>query len=533
MRALRRAALAAGAGGVGLYVAGSTRLDGDSCVATAAFRAARPVVFAVLPPEAAHWAFIAGGKLLQAAPQGLVPTPANPPSLRTRVLGIDFQNPIGMAAGFDKNGEVTRAMELLGWGFVEVGSVTAKESPGNAAPRCFRLPDDHAVINRMGLNNDGADAISARLKEEVPKCKFPVGVNIAKTHDPAIVGELAIADFVHSYRKVSPHAAYVTINISCPNTREGKTFEDPEALQALLGALGEERKSGGPPLLVKFSPLPAEVTKDTEKHLRQVARICVDNGVSGFIASNTVPDRKVALKTPGDDVAAIGNGGLSGLPVEQRSTGLVRLLYDECGGTVPIIGLGGVASAEAAYRKIRAGASLVQLYTGVMYNGPMLHRDIVYGLDRLLRKDGFRSVAEAVGADAVTAAVRAEPVKAAAVSADAELVRVAAVSADAADAAAAVRADAAATVSAAAFGDAAGAAAVSAEPVRAAAVSADAADAAAAVGVDAADAASAAAVSAATVSADTDAVSAAAVSVSADTDAVSAAAVSADACGDE
>eukprot|EP01065_Artemidia_motanka_P049508 TRINITY_DN8225_c0_g1_i1.p1 TRINITY_DN8225_c0_g1~~TRINITY_DN8225_c0_g1_i1.p1 ORF type:complete len:493 (+),score=132.05 TRINITY_DN8225_c0_g1_i1:76-1554(+) len=492
MRALRRAALAAGAGGVGLYVAGSTRLDGDSCVATAAFRAARPVVFAVLPPEAAHWAFIAGGKLLQAAPQGLVPTPANPPSLRTRVLGIDFQNPIGMAAGFDKNGEVTRAMELLGWGFVEVGSVTAKESPGNAAPRCFRLPDDHAVINRMGLNNDGADAISARLKEEVPKCKFPVGVNIAKTHDPAIVGELAIADFVHSYRKVSPHAAYVTINISCPNTREGKTFEDPEALQALLGALGEERKSGGPPLLVKFSPLPAEVTKDTEKHLRQVARICVDNGVSGFIASNTVPDRKVALKTPGDDVAAIGNGGLSGLPVEQRSTGLVRLLYDECGGTVPIIGLGGVASAEAAYRKIRAGASLVQLYTGVMYNGPMLHRDIVYGLDRLLRKDGFRSVAEAVGADAVTAAVRAEPVKAAAVSADA------------ADAAAAVGVDAA---------DAASAAAVSADAV--------------------ADAASAAAVSAATVSADTDAVSAAAVSVSADTDAVSAAAVSADACGDE
>eukprot|EP01062_Namystynia_karyoxenos_P069295 TRINITY_DN64811_c0_g1_i1.p1 TRINITY_DN64811_c0_g1~~TRINITY_DN64811_c0_g1_i1.p1 ORF type:complete len:436 (+),score=121.70 TRINITY_DN64811_c0_g1_i1:82-1308(+) len=398
---------AAGAAGTlgGCYAA--ARLQGDAMGVTpwtVMYQAVRPVLFNLFPPEEAHAALLRAGRLMQQLPVLRKPTDA--PVLRTRVLDLEFSNPIGMAAGFDKNAEVPLALERAGWGFVEVGSVSAKSSEGNPKPRCFRLEEDRAVINRMGLNNVGAAAVSARLKE-APRggASFPVGINIAKTHDPALLGAQAEADFCAAFRELAPHADYVTLNISCPNTREGKTFERPSPLERLLTAINKEKlmMKNPPPVLVKLSPMAANQTSAAEADVKRLVRLCLSLDVAGFVASNTVPDRNVELRTAPEVVSEIGPGGLSGKPAEQRSTALVRLLRKECDRVrpgVPIIGVGGVSSADDAYAKIRAGASLVQLYTAIVYEGPFVHRDIVRGLTRMLERDGFASVADAVGVDA-------------------------------------------------------------------------------------------------------------------------------------
>lgn len=290
--------------------------------------------------------------------------------LEQKLFGLTFPNPIGLAAGFDKNGTTPLAMQALGFGFVEVGSITAKPSPGNPRPRAFRLPDDRSLINRMGLNNEGADVITERLSGL--KTTIPLGVNIAKTNDASIHSDAALQDYLYSYEKAQPVADYITINISCPNTGEGKTFEDPAALRDLLAAL-EPTKTGRKPSLVKF-------TVDIEKEaLAKLVAICEDFGIAGYVATNTSSTRD-KLNTEDAVLKEIGHGGLSGHAIRQRSTQVVKWLSEITGGNKPIVGVGGIDSAEAAAEKLKAGANLLQVYTGLIYEGPGLISRIKKGI---------------------------------------------------------------------------------------------------------------------------------------------------------
>jgi dihydroorotate dehydrogenase len=288
------------------------------------------------------------------------------PSLEQDLFGCHFPNPVGLAAGFDKNGTTPKAMQALGFGFVEVGSITAKPSEGNPKPRAFRIPRDHSLINRMGLNNEGADVITKRLSGM--DLNIPLGINIAKTNDASIHGDAALQDYLYSYEKAQSVADYITINISCPNTGEGKTFEDPQALRDLLQTL-ELSKSGRKPSLVKF-------TVDIERSaLAKLIEICEDLGVAGYVATNTSSIRE-GLNTPETILNEIGNGGLSGRAIQKRSTQVVKWISEITGGKKPLVGVGGIDSPEAAIEKIEAGAHLIQIYTGMVYEGPSLAKRI-------------------------------------------------------------------------------------------------------------------------------------------------------------
>lgn len=280
--------------------------------------------------------------------------------------GLTFPNPVGIAAGFDKNGETPLALQALGFGFVEIGSITAKPSSGNPKPRSFRLPEDRSLINRMGLNNAGADAVINRVKNL--KLNIPLGINIAKTNDASIHGTAAIEDYLYSYELAQSAADYITINISCPNTGEGKTFEEPEALTALLEAL-QPYPGKRKPTLIKFS---VDTERDT---LQKLVEICEKYEISGYVATNTSSMRQ-GLLTPPEQLKSIGNGGLSGQAIAERSTKTVKWLYEILNGSKPIIGVGGIDSADRAKQKIDAGANLLQIYTGLVYEGPGLIKKI-------------------------------------------------------------------------------------------------------------------------------------------------------------
>ena len=283
---------------------------------------------------------------------------------------MKFKNPIGLAAGFDKNGTTPRAMEALGFGFVEIGSITAQSSKGNPKPRAFRLPEDKSLINRMGLNNEGSDKIVNRLKHH--NLSIPLGINIAKTNDSEIHGNAAISDYVYSYEKAKTVADYVTINISCPNTGEGKTFEDPDTLKSLLA---EINPSGNDvPTLVKFSV-------DTEtKALSKLVEICESFNIDGYVATNTSSQR-AHLKTKSAILSSTANGGLSGSAISEKSDAVVSNLFGMLKGSKPIIGVGGIDSVESAQRKVDAGADLLQIYTGLVYEGPGLVRKLKNGVN--------------------------------------------------------------------------------------------------------------------------------------------------------
>jgi len=364
-----------------------------------AYRWIRPLLFC-LDAERAHRLAITVGRGLQRLPAPLLAPFFGHRDVRLEQLvwGLRFANPVGLAAGFDKNALLPRLFQTLGMGAVEVGSVSARPAPGNPRPRAFRLAADGALINRMGLNNDGAKLVARRLRRVRPHLRIPLGVNIAKTHDAGIVGDLAIHDFVDSFRRLAPFADYIAVNISCPNTREGKTFEEPAALDTLLAAIMAERDRihRSLPVLVKLSPPPPQGLPDV---IDEMIEICESRGVAGYIASNTAPDRH-HLHTDPQTVAAIGNGGLSGTPLQSRSTRLIRHVYRKTGGASPIIGVGGIACAADAYAKIRAGASLVQVYTGLVYEGPGLIRAINRGLVKQLETDRISTIHDAVGLDA-------------------------------------------------------------------------------------------------------------------------------------
>ena len=300
------------------------------------------------------------------------------PKLNQQIWGLNFRNPIGLAAGFDKNGRIPEIMQALGFGFVEIGSITANPSTGNPKPRAFRLPRDRAMINRMGLNNDGAQTIVKRLKNK--KISIPLGINIAKTHDSNIMGYEAIQDYIHSFNEAKKVADYITINISCPNTTEGKTFEDPATLDELLSALQIRDDARVIPTLIKFS-------SDLQKEqLLELLEICENHRVHGYVACNTSSGRE-GLTTQKETLEQVGRGGLSGRPIANKSVQIIKWISDATKGQKPIIGVGGIDCFETAHKMLLAGADLLQLYTGLIYEGPGLvkniNRQLVEELDKL------------------------------------------------------------------------------------------------------------------------------------------------------
>ncbi|HSG34770.1 MAG TPA: quinone-dependent dihydroorotate dehydrogenase, partial [Sphingomonadaceae bacterium] len=303
--------------------------------------------------------------------------------LAIRVAGIDFPNPLGMAAGFDKNGEVPDALLGLGFGFAEVGSITPLAQPGNAKPRLFRLAEDRAIINRMGFNNRGGSFASEILRARMGKGGV-VGINIGANKDSPD----RIADYAHMAKLMAPLASYLAVNISSPNTPGLRALQDESALAGLLDAVIDARGGEGPPVFLKLAPdlEPADIDA--------ISRIAIDKGLGALIVSNTTISRP-ALKSRFRDEA----GGLSGEPLRDLAQRRLRDFRKATGGAIPLVGVGGIATANDAWARIRAGASLVQLYSAMVYEGPGIARRITRGLEGLMRRDGFTSVEDAVGSE--------------------------------------------------------------------------------------------------------------------------------------
>ncbi len=336
-----------------------------------------------LPPETAHRLTVAG----LAAGLGGSARASDSPILAQRLWGLDFPNPIGIAAGFDKDARASDALLRLGFGFVEVGTVTPRPQPGNAKPRVFRLGVDGALINRMGFNSGGLDGLIARLGRRRRHLGI-VGINVGKNRDSAD----AVADYAEGVGRAAALADYLVVNVSSPNTPGLRDLQARAALEELLGGVLAAREASGarPPLLVKIAP------DLTPEEAADIAAVALAAGIDGIVVSNTTVARPPGLRGP----AARELGGLSGRPLFAPSTVLLADIYRLTEGRLPLIGVGGVASAADAYAKIRAGASLVQLYTALVFAGPALLGRIKTGLADLLRRDGFDSVAAAVGADA-------------------------------------------------------------------------------------------------------------------------------------
>jgi len=359
----------------------------------------RPWLFR-LDPERAHGLTFAAARFAQAFAQQQIHDHFvfRSALLGQRHLDLDFENPVGVAAGLDKNATLLPLWRALGFGFVEVGSVTAHPAKGNQRPRLFRLPKDRAIINRLGLPNQGASRIARRMARI--RSGIPVGISIAKTHDRTIIGTAALEDYRRSFELLAPQADYIALNISCPNTADGKTFEDPKSLDALLKVIFAERAYHNfhAPIFLKISPIVSErVVLDSR--VDEILSIGRAHGVRGYIAANTTTDR-MGVQTSAEALAEIGAGGLSGPPLHVRTLHLVRYLYRRLEPGIPVIGVGGIDSGKAAYAMLRAGASFVQLYTALVYEGPGLVRDIKQDLARYCERDGLASIQAAIGADA-------------------------------------------------------------------------------------------------------------------------------------
>lgn len=308
-------------------------------------------------------------------------------SLETNVAGIHFANPVGLAAGFDKNGTLTRFLPCVGFGYEEIGSITAEPCDGNPKPRLWRLPKSQALVVYYGLANEGVRTVIERLTQQ--PTTFPIGVSVAKTNCEATVETQAgIDDYVAGYRLAQHAGVYYTINISCPNTFGGQPFTDPERLDHLLSALDNEPHTK--PIFIKLSP---DLSADELKALISTSEL---HRVDGYICSNLTKKRDNP-NILDDQVPE--RGGISGGVVRDMAVAQINLVYTLTKGAKPIIGVGGIFSADDAYAKIRAGASLIQLITGMIYVGPQLISEINRGLVQLLKQDGFASISEAVGAD--------------------------------------------------------------------------------------------------------------------------------------
>lgn len=299
-------------------------------------------------------------------------------------FGLTFKNPLGIAAGFDKNGIVVNQLSAIGFGFVEVGTVTFKPQKGNDKPRLFRLPKDQSLINRLGFNNEGTPKVVERLKKINPKCVL--GVNIGKNKD--VPNEEAIENYLQSFDLAHEVADYITVNVSSPNTPNLRELQKAESLDELLGTLQKRNLELSPkPLLVKIAP------DLSENEIEAIVDIALKLNLAGIIATNTTISRE-GLQTKIEET-----GGLSGKPLTKRSTEVISTIYRYSKGKVPIIGVGGIFTAEDAWRKICAGASLLQAYTGFIYQGVTFARDVNFGLAQIIKEKGFKDLDEAIGSE--------------------------------------------------------------------------------------------------------------------------------------
>ncbi len=360
------------------------------------YRLLRPLLFR-LPAEAAHGVTT---RMLNAA---LAPRSARDaarrlldvtdPALAVTRWGIRFPNPIGLAAGFDKSGCCFNALGALGFGFVEIGTVTALAQPGNPRPRLFRLPADGALINRLGFNNPGAAAVAARLAGA--RIEPVLGINLGKSKATPL--EDAAADYLASLELLERFARYLVINVSSPNTPGLRELQDAEPLRALLRAvrarsieIAAARGVAPAPVLVKIAP------DLGDPQIEQAVDIARDEGIAGIIATNTTIARD-GLRTSSAAVQRLGAGGLSGGPLRSRALEVVGRIYRHTGGTLPIVGVGGIRTVDDAWQRIRAGASLLQLYTGFVYGGPAIVRSLNHGLIRRMRQGGYTHIDQVVG----------------------------------------------------------------------------------------------------------------------------------------
>ncbi|MFE3836082.1 quinone-dependent dihydroorotate dehydrogenase [Pseudogemmobacter sonorensis] len=334
-----------------------------------------------IDPERAH------ALSLTALRGGLVPLPGviASPRLEVRLAGLVLPNPVGLAAGYDKNAVALAALARAGFGFVETGAATPRPQPGNPKPRLFRLAGDRAAINRFGFNNDGMEPIGRRLAARAPG-PVPVGLNLGANKDSADRAQ----DFARVLAHCGPHVDFVTVNVSSPNTERLRDLQGAEALSALLSGVMAARDALARPI-----PVFLKIAPDlAETELADIAEVARSARLDAIVATNTTLSRE-GLTSP----HAAEGGGLSGAPLFARSTRVLARLSELTGGDLPLIGVGGISSAEEAYAKIRAGASAVQVYTAMVYEGISLIPRIVRGLEALLARDGFASVAEAVGTD--------------------------------------------------------------------------------------------------------------------------------------
>ncbi|HZG56586.1 quinone-dependent dihydroorotate dehydrogenase [Paenibacillus sp.] len=354
---------------------------------------AKSVLFRLDPERAHHWTIDA----LSAAPRipgaltalrGLYGVPQTA-ELATTAFGLSFPHPVGLSAGLDKNGTAAEAFAAMGFGFVEVGTVTPKGQPGNEKPRLFRLKEHEALINRMGFNNVGAEAMARSLAG----CRLPVPlfVNIGK--NKSTPNETAFEDYVSNLRTLYGHGQAFVVNVSSPNTPGLRSLQQGDDMRQLLQSVASARDvlaasadGGKKPILVKIAP------DLTDEQLADTVAAVVASGIDGLVATNTTLSREGLAHRHANEA-----GGLSGKPLRIRSTEVIRDVYRHTGGTLPIIGSGGIFTADDAYEKIRAGASLVQVYTALIYEGPGLVRRLAEGIRERVRADGFNNVSEAVG----------------------------------------------------------------------------------------------------------------------------------------
>ncbi|QDI76153.1 MULTISPECIES: quinone-dependent dihydroorotate dehydrogenase [Leisingera] len=331
-----------------------------------------------IDPEAAH------GLSIKALTMGLAPAPGPVTSarLRTTLAGIELPNPVGLAAGYDKNAEALAPLARSGFGFIEVGAATPRPQPGNPKPRLFRLTEDKAAINRFGFNNEGMEAIGMRLSQRPSDAV--IGLNLGANKDSAD----RAADFAKVLAHCGAHLDFATVNVSSPNTEKLRDLQGKAALSALLAGVIETRNS-----LSRRVPVFLKIAPDLDRAgIEDIAAVAVETGIDAVIATNTTLSRDGLHSAHRDEA-----GGLSGAPLFEKSTRVLAQLSELLDGTVPLVGVGGISTAEQAYAKICAGASAVQFYTAMVYGGLSLAGDIARGLDELLARDGFDNVAQAVG----------------------------------------------------------------------------------------------------------------------------------------
>lgn len=330
----------------------------------------RPILFRFSPEKAHHLTFGLLSNFLgndftrKLVKQNLK---IESPDLRRNVAGLIFENPVGLAAGLDKDAKLTDELEAFGFGFIEIGTLTPRAQAGNPQPRLFRLPTDQALINRMGFNNEGVEVAAQRLKHR--KGKIIIGGNIGKNKDTP--NEKAVEDYLYCFEALYEVVDYFVVNVSSPNTPNLRALQDKEPLKALLETLQKqnEQKPKAKPIFLKIAP------DLTEGQLDDIIEIILSTKIAGVVATNTTLSRE-NLQTSASEVEKIGNGGLSGKPLTQHSTEIIRYLHQKSGGAFPIVGVGGVMSAQDALDKLAAGASLIQIYTGFIYKGTDLIREI-------------------------------------------------------------------------------------------------------------------------------------------------------------